>query len=189
MVNGIRRNFDVAYLKALPLRKRIHIQQYIAVYLFCAAVQFLHYQLGSFSAVQRNSRKYRVDLANMVAVIVRQKNAVAGGFSSVQTVYLYSCAAVQRRTEINKNPRVCRAYFSSAAAYLVGSAMYRYFHICSLLVPFLSRLMCYYKSIRREQKMTLIIVVAAVLDVGFIGGIVYLVFGKLLHSNALGKLF
>ena len=37
--------------------------------------------------------------------------------------------------------------------------------------------------------MTLIIVLAAVLDVGFIGGIVYLVFGKLLHSNALGKLF
>lgn len=37
--------------------------------------------------------------------------------------------------------------------------------------------------------MTLIIVLAAVLDVGFIGGIVYLIFGKLLHSNALGKLF
>ena len=49
--------------------------------------------------------------------------------------------------------------------------------------------MCYYKSIRREQKMTIIIVLAAVLDVGFIGGIVYLIFGKLLHSNALGKLF
>lgn len=37
--------------------------------------------------------------------------------------------------------------------------------------------------------MTIIIVLAAVLDVGFIGGIVYLIFGKLLHSNALGKLF
>ena len=37
--------------------------------------------------------------------------------------------------------------------------------------------------------MTLIIVLATVLDVGFIGGIVYLIFGKLLHSNALGKLF
>lgn len=37
--------------------------------------------------------------------------------------------------------------------------------------------------------MTIIIVLAAVLDVGFFGGIVYLIFGKLLHSNALGKLF
>lgn len=37
--------------------------------------------------------------------------------------------------------------------------------------------------------MTIIIVLAAVLDVGFIGGIMYLIFGKLLHSNALGKLF
>lgn len=37
--------------------------------------------------------------------------------------------------------------------------------------------------------MTIIIVLAAVFDVGFFGGIVYLISRKLLHSNALGKLF